>query len=139
DKIFAAKATDVFFAGNVQSNSTLRRDGVAQLRRLTDLGIRVDMPSTQLAKAEYQHRMSRAWLTWSPSGRGWDCYRHYEAPQCLSVPVINYPTILRSHPLEDGTHAFYYPPEPGGLTRVIEQALLDKDRLRRMALQGREH
>lgn len=139
DKIFAAKATDVFFAGNVQSNSTLRRDGAAQLRQLSDLGIRVDMPSTLLSKAEYQHRMSLAWLAWSPSGRGWDCYRHYEAPQCLTVPMINYPTILRHMPLEDGRHAIYYAPEDNGLANAVQHALLDRDRLKTIALAGRAH
>jgi len=139
DKVFAAKTTDVFFAGNVQSNSTLRLNGAAQLRRLADLGVRVDMPSTLLSKSEYQHRMSLAWLAWSPSGRGWDCYRHYEAPQCLAVPVINYPTILRHMPLEDGRHAIYYAPEGNGLAEAVSNALLDRDRLKTIALAGRAH
>jgi glycosyltransferase involved in cell wall biosynthesis len=70
---------------------------------------------------------------------GWDCYRHYEAPQCLSVPVVNYPTILRDRPLRDGIQAIYYPPEENGLIEAIEAALADKERLKRIALSGRDH
>ena len=83
--------------------------------------------------------MSQAWLAWSPSGLGWDCYRHYEAPQCLAVPVMNYPTIARHRPLEDGVHAIYYAPEDDGLDRAIKIALADKERLRQIALAGRAH
>jgi hypothetical protein len=83
--------------------------------------------------------MSLAWLAWSPSGLGWDCYRHYEAPQCLAVPVINYPTIARHEPLQDGVHALYYPPEGDGLSATIEAALADKSRLARIAVAGRGH
>ena len=33
----------------------------------------------------------------------------------------------------------YYNPEPGGLTRAVEAALADKERLKRMALAARAH
>jgi hypothetical protein len=139
DAIFAAKSTDVFFAGNVESNSTLRRDGIQQLQTLATKGLRIDIATERLSHDEYLRRMSRAWLAWSPSGRGWDCYRHYEAPQCLTVPVINYPTIRRHRPLEDGRHAIYYAPEGNGLADTIERALHDRQQLRQIALAGREH
>jgi glycosyltransferase involved in cell wall biosynthesis len=139
DDAFAAKNADVFFAGAVELNSTVRSDGLRQLEGLAARGLRIDMPAERLAQDEFYRRMSRAWLAWSPSGLGWDCYRHYEAPQCLTVPVINYPTILRNRPLQDGVHAIYYPPEGDGLARAIENALVDKERLKRMALAGREH
>ncbi len=57
---------------------------------------------------------------------------------CQSVPVINYPSILRATPLEETVHAFYCPPEPGGLTQTILRALADKAQLRRMAASARK-
>ena len=51
---------------------------------------------------EFYRRMSRAWLAWSPSGFGWECYRTDEAAQCLTVPVVNHPTIERHRPLLQG-------------------------------------
>jgi hypothetical protein len=139
EQVFATKTHDVFFAGAVDDNSTVRRDGIALLRALLSKGIRIDLATERLPQAEFYQRMSRAWLTWSPSGFGWDCYRHYEAPQCLSVPVINYPTITRYMPLQDGVHAIYYAPEGDGLSRAIEGALRDKDDLRKIAVAGRAH
>jgi len=139
DKAFESKKADVFFSGAVERNSTLRPAGLEQLRGLAKRGFVVDLPAERLPKAEYYRRMSEAWLTWSPEGLGWDCYRHYEACQCLSVPVINYPTILRHRPLEDGRHALYYAPEGDDLSRKIETALADKATLKRIALAGRDH
>jgi hypothetical protein len=139
EAIFAAKSMDVFFAGNVETNSTLRRDGIEQLQKLAKKGFRIDIATDRLSHEEYLRRMSSAWLAWSPSGRGWDCYRHYEAPQCLTVPVINYPTIRRHRPLEDGRHAIYYAPEGNGLADAIERTLHDRERLKQIALAGREH
>jgi hypothetical protein len=55
------------------------------------------------------------------------------------VPVINYPTILRHMPLEQGVHAIYYAPEGDDLSFAVTEALKDKERLRRMALAAREH
>jgi hypothetical protein len=137
--IFSAKTSDVFFAGAVNGNSTVRDDGLRQLRKLADRGLKIDIATERLSQADFYRRMSQAWLAWSPSGHGWDCYRHYEAPQCLSVPVINYPTISRYQPLEDGVHAIYYPPEGDGLSRVIETALVNKERLKQIAITGRAH
>jgi len=137
--VFSAKTADVFFAGTIEGNSTVRGDGLGQLRKLADRGLKIDVVSGRLPRAEFHRRMSQAWLAWSPSGLGWDCYRHYEAPQCLAVPVINYPTIARHRPLRDGVHAIYYAPEGDGLSCAIEAALADKDRLRSIALAGRAH
>jgi hypothetical protein len=99
----------------------------------------VDCLQPGLPPREYFARMSRAWLAWSPEGLGWQTYRHAEAGLCLTVPVMNQPTIVRATPLEEGVHGFYYPPEPGGLSRAIAHALADKAKLRRMAEAAREH
>jgi hypothetical protein len=131
--------SDVFFAGSVIGNSTVRADGLRQLQILADRGIKIDIATERLSQPDFYRRMSQAWLAWSPSGLGWDCYRHYEAPQCLAVPVINYPTIARHQPLEDGVHAIYYAPEGDGLSRAVETALADKVRLNQIAIAGRAH
>jgi hypothetical protein len=57
----------------------------------------------------------------------------------LAVPVINYPTVSRHRPLQDGIHALYYDPGGNGLSDAIQRALPDKERLRRIAIAGREH
>lgn len=59
---------------------------------------------------------------------------------CLAALVSNYAAIVRHQPQEDGVHAIYYACEGGGLScRAIESALVDKDRLRRIAVGGRAH
>ncbi len=95
-------------------------------------------PKNVLAYAEYMQRMAQAWLVWSPEGFGWDCYRHYEAAFAGSVPVINRPANSRPRPYEDGVECFYYDPVGDDLERVLKLALEDKERLRAMAVRGRE-
>lgn len=132
------KTADVFFAGAIEANSTVRETGVAELERLQARGVIVDFARQPLGFAEYQRRMAAAWLAWSPEGRGWHCNRHYEAALVQTVPVINHPTVIRYAPLEEGGHAFHYSPEPGGLEATVISALSDKSRLRRMALAARD-
>jgi glycosyltransferase involved in cell wall biosynthesis len=136
---FPEKTADLFCAVDRTGNSFVRQRGLSEIAGLAQRGIRVDSPEQRLPREEYWRRMSRAWLTWSPEGLGWQCYRHGEAPQCLSVPIISRPTVERDRPLVAGEHAFYYDVEPGGLTRAVEAALRDKERLRRMATAGREY
>jgi hypothetical protein len=133
------KEVDVFFAGRVEGSSTVRERGYRELMALKAHGIVVDVPQSRLPPAEFYARCARAWLTWSPEGLGWDCFRHYEAPACGSVPLINHPPIERHAPLLDGRHAIYYDPEEGGLTRAITAALADKPRLAAIAEAGRKH
>ena len=110
-----------------------------QLRALRDAGYRVDLAEPTLSPDDYFARSARAWLTWSPEGFGWDCFRHYEASACRSVPVLSAPTIYRHQPLREGVHAFYYDAEGDGLTRTLRQALKDKKRLTAMANAARDH
>jgi glycosyltransferase involved in cell wall biosynthesis len=133
------KTADVFFAGLVEGSSTIRAAGLRELLALRDRGVTVDIPEGRMPRDEFYARCARAWLTWSPEGLGWDCFRHYEAPACGSVPVINRATIARHAPLHDGEHAFFYDPEDGELTRTILGALADKPRLAAMADAARDH
>ncbi len=133
------KTTDVFFAGSLKNWGTVRERGAAQLRRLADEGVRVEIPDRILPLGEFLARCAAAWLVWSPQGLGWDCFRHYEAAACGAVPVINNPTIERHRPLMHGTHCLYYDVEDDGLLRTIRAALADKDRLRAMGEAARAH
>jgi hypothetical protein len=133
------KTADVFFAGDTEHSSTIRTAGMRELAALRERGVTVDIPQSRLTLPEFYQRAASAWLVWSPEGLGWDCFRHYEALACGSVPVINQPTIERHQPLAAGQHAFYYDPAPGALTGTIVEALADKDRLRAMARAGQSH
>jgi hypothetical protein len=132
------KKTDVFFAGNV-SGLPVRERGVAELKALAAEGVRIDIPEGRLPRSEFYKRCAEAWLIWSPEGYGWDCFRHYEAPACGTVPVQNLPSIRRHAPTHDGEHAFFHGPEEGELARTIRTALRDKDRLVRMAAAAKAH
>jgi hypothetical protein len=133
------KTADVFFAGGVAGNSTVRGAGLAEIEALKREGYVIDMPAKPMRQPEFFKRMSRAWLAWSPAGLGWDCGRHYEAPLVGTVPVMSHPTILRDTPLRDGEHCVLYTAEPGELSHAVRTALADKSRLRDMAKAGGIH
>jgi hypothetical protein len=133
------KTTDVFVSGGVEGTSTVRKTGMSELLALRERGYRIDIAEGKLSPQDFYRRCAEAWIVWSPEGLGWDCFRHYEALGCGSVPVINQPTIERHRPLIGGVHALFYDPEPGCLTGVIEAALADKDRLRAIARAGKAH
>jgi hypothetical protein len=135
----ADKRTDVFFSGRIAGSSTLRARGLAELRALAPEGVRLDIPGAPLAQPEFYARCAAAHLVWSPEGLGWDCFRHYEAPACGSVPLINQPPLDRHAPLADGEHALYYDVEPGGLARAVSAALADKPALARIAVAAQAH
>lgn len=133
------KTTDVFFAGDVYPNSTIRTDGLEELRALRDEGYRIDIPEARLDRGAFAERLASAHLAWSPAGYGWDCYRHYEAPLAGTTPLINYPTVARYAPMIDGKHCLFYAPEPGELARAVRRALADKPALSRIAAEAKAH
>lgn len=131
------KENDVFFAGSI--HTTVRQQGLPVLTALREQGYRIDVCQDVLPKEHYLERCAKAWLTWSPEGYGWDCFRHYEASLCHSVPVMNFPGIFRHAPLLDGVHGFLYPVEGDGLRNTLIAALSDKSRLKTMAANARRH
>jgi len=133
------KTADVFFSGAIEGSSTVRVQGIGELMALRERGVVVDIPEGRLSRKDFYERMAGAWLAWSPEGLGWDCFRHYEAPACGAVPVVNQPGIAWHMPLIPGQHAFFYNPVPGGLSETILAALADKKRLQAMAAAGRAH
>ena len=140
DDIFTQeKRVDLFFSGRVTGSSTLRARGLAELKALERQGVTLDIPDAPLPRAQFYQRCAAAHLVWSPEGLGWDCFRHYEAPACGSVPLINQPWLDRHAPLIAGEHALYYDVEPGGLTRAVTAALADKAALARIAAAAQAH
>ena len=132
------KTADVFFAGRVDMSSMVRVRGLQELIALRAKGYTIDVPESTIPHDEFLRRCARAWVTWSPEGYGYETFRTYEASVCGSVAVINGPSTERYKPLRDGEHCFYYDAEPGELTRKLEHALSDRDRLVKMARAARE-
>lgn len=131
------KTHDILFCGQ-ESMRTPRMAAVSELRESAQrLGWKFFHPE-KLTPEEFHRECSRAWLCLSPSGNGWDCYRHYEALLAGSVPLINYPWIERYAPLEDGKHCFFFSVERGHLTEVVRRALGQKESLFVMARAGAE-
>ncbi len=126
-----AKTTDVFFAGSVYAGA--RSEGIRQLLELRARGYTIDIPEQRLPYSEYLQRCARAWLVWSPPGRGWDCFRHYEAAVAGSVPVMMRPPIRLYEPFVHGIHGFYYDGERDSLVDVVTRAVGDRARLAEMA------
>jgi hypothetical protein len=132
------KIYDVFYIG-ANHTTTVRQQGIEELRALKAAGLRVFIPEQRLPRPEFFQTCAQSWLVWSPEGQGWDCHRHYEALMVWSVPLINYPTIERHQPLREGEHCLYHRPEVGGLTDAIHAALRDPNALVKIAEQGRAH
>jgi hypothetical protein len=132
------KNYDVFYAGR-NHTTTVRQQGLEEIRALRTAGLRVFLPEQRLARPDFFRACAQSWLVWSPEGQGWDCHRHYEALLLHSVPLINTPTIERLWPLKSGEHCLYYRPETGGLTEAIETSLRDRDALLKIAEQGRAY
>jgi len=129
------KVHDIIFCGQ-QSMRTPRMAAVDELKAsASQNGWKFFCPE-RLDQDEFHRECARSWLCLSPSGNGWDCYRHYEALLTGSVPLINYPWIERYAPLEDGRHCLFYSVERGHLTEVVKKALKNKNLLRSMADQG---
>lgn len=84
-------------------------------------------------------RCAESWITLSPAGLGWDCYRHMEAALAGSVPLVSTPTIERYRPLVTGEHCLAYHPDEDRIVPIVTEALADKARLQRMAEAARQH
>ena len=132
------KTIDLFFAGSFDASSWIRTTGLAELEALRADGISVEIAKS-LDPSAFYRLCAQAFITWSPEGFGWDCWRHYEAAACRSVPLINYPPTERYAPLRQGEHALFYDPTPGGLTQAVLAALADKPKLLAMAGVARAH
>lgn len=123
-----AKTADIFFAGTVDG-MPVRQRALKELMALRGEGFRIDIPTEKLSRADFYRRCAAAWTTLSPEGLGWDCFRHYEAGACGSIPLMNMPIIRRHAPFTDGVDAFFFAPEEGGLTATIRRAFSRREAL----------
>jgi hypothetical protein len=133
------KRVDVFFAGLTEANAYVRESGLRELMALRDAGVSIDIPEGRMPREEFFRRCADARLVWSPAGLGQDTFRHYEAAACFSVPLISRPTIEQHRPFTEGETAFFYDPEPGGLTVAVKRALAAGENLPAMARAARSH
>jgi hypothetical protein len=133
------KTVDLFFAGGVDANSWLRETGRRELAGLGDRGGAIDIAEERLSQTDFFRRCGRARLVWSPAGLGHDTFRHYEAAACGSVPLISRPTIEQYAPFREGETAFFYDPEPGGLSAAVARALERREDLPAMGRAARAH
>lgn len=132
------KRYDILFSAT--DTSPVREQVRQVLRRLQAGGeFRILLPETYLSREDYYRAAAESHLVISPSGLGWDCYRHYETALCGSVPVMNYPTIRRHQPFIEGEHGLYYDLEENGLERCLRQALANRERLVEMGRRARAH
>ena len=135
----AVKRRDLFFAGSIDGNSSVRALVPAQLAALKAAGVDVDWAEQPVPRAEFYQRCAEAWLVLSPAGLGWDCYRHIEAALCGSVPLVSAPSIDRYKPFVIGDHCIAYAPDENRLVETVIAALEDKKRLAAMAAKARDH
>jgi hypothetical protein len=132
------KKHDIFFCGTTDMR-TPRVSALEEIRASAEReGWKLKLVE-RMPQDEFLKICAESWLVLSPSGNGWDCWRHTEVLMAGSVPLINYPWIERYAPLRDKEHVLLYSPEQGHLTQVIRSALAGREGLRRMAHAGREH
>jgi hypothetical protein len=140
--VFSSSCTkqyDIFCSVQPGGSYSLRAERfVGQLRELGQRGYRVRISEHPLPFEEYLKVCAESWMVWSPEGMGWDCWRHYEIAATRSVPVINYPSILRDAPMLHGVHAVFYDPAGDGLKDAVVRELRDKQRLLDMGSNARQ-
>jgi hypothetical protein len=133
------KTIDVFFAGRIDSSSTVRQRGLEELMVLLAEGYAIEVADTALPFDQYLAKCARAHLVWAPEGFGWQTFRIYEAAMCGAAPLLSRPGVERYRPLIEGMHAVYYDVEPGELARTVRAALADRNRLRAIGCAARDH
>jgi hypothetical protein len=137
-----AKDIDLFYAA--QPVSGARKGAEKQLPLLEQAGVKVYAPTERLPFEDFMLAMARSYLTLSPEGYGYHCFRHCEAMFLGSVPVINQPAQAMVTDLEDGLNCLLYrDDQPGALQEVVLKALEDKTRLEALGAElktyAREH
>ena len=100
---------DVFYVGN---NRGFHRQRLAVEKALKILhlehGVKVYHPNKRLSKEDYWRALYSSKVSISPSGVGWDCFRHYEVAAAKTALCISRPTIIASKPFLDGEECLYW-------------------------------
>ena len=96
----------------------MRIDVKSLLGALEQRGWRVLVPQSPLSYEEFRAAVSQSRICISPSGIGWDCYRHYEVLAFGSLPIMNFRPIRSMAPLRHGRECFYFDPQDHLVTQV---------------------
>jgi hypothetical protein len=132
-----AKDVDLFYSTTL--NSEVRRRAADEVAQLKSDGLRVVDALGRLPLDEYLAYMQRSYLTLSPEGYGYHCFRHYEAMLSGSIPVINRHQADYVTDLQDGKNCLLYNADcPGDLARVVKNALRNPSQLRLWGQQLRQ-
>lgn len=134
---FEEKNLDVFYVGGDYGCIPSRRKSEELLKVLAQKGYRVN-DGTRLSPEKYRASISSSWLSLSPGGVGWDCYRHYEIPALGSCAVLTPSPNKQLYPFVDKESALYVDGNLAWLDE-IEVLLSDKEHLKVMTLQAQDH
>jgi hypothetical protein len=126
--ITPAKTCDVFYCA--QANSDYRRRAREELPALAQHGVRIDYPQERLPLPEFVERMARSLITLSPSGHGFNGFRHYEAMLMKSVPAVNLcDEPIMTDLVKNENCLMYDSMIEGDMGRTILKALENRQRL----------
>lgn len=134
----AEKKYDVFYSAHNYQIHPARLKAEEAIKRLEEKGLRVAPHDHWLSDEEFKEVVSQTWLCLSPSGIGWDCYRHYEVAVYGSLPVLTPPSITCHKPYTHGENAYFLNPNEDWTERLIGW-LQDKDKLREMTGRAYQH
>ncbi len=133
----AEKRYDIYYSGT-SSHIPVRKDLIGILRALEHRGWRVFAPQMRLSFEEFRTAVSQSRLCLSPSGIGWDCYRHYEVLAFGSVPAMNFRPVRSIAPLRHGRECFYFDPQDELVTQIESWLNLSNERLDEIVVAGQE-
>ncbi|MDQ8188859.1 hypothetical protein [Roseibacillus persicicus] len=88
------KDIDLFAAMTVKMNP-IRKEMLDWAKELKAEGLRVFISDERVEFEEYKKLLLRSRYVLSPSGYGWDCYRHYEAALSGAIPIADPAFILQ--------------------------------------------
>lgn len=133
----AGKRYDIYYSGT-SSHIPVRKDLIRALGALEQRGWRVFAPQTRLSSEEFHTAVSQSRLCLSPSGIGWDCYRHYEVLAFGSVPAMNFRPVRSIALLRHGRECFYFDPQDELVTQIEGWLNLSNERLDEIVVAGQE-
>ncbi|NNC89253.1 MAG: glycosyltransferase family 1 protein [Akkermansiaceae bacterium] len=133
------KKHDIFYCGTNRTMHFIRLEVEKVLERLEkDHGVKVCFPKERIPRKEFAEAIADSWISISPSGVGWDCFRHYEVAAGGAALLLSVPTIRWHRPLRDGKHCLYFLDGEDLEERILE-LLPDKERIAKLSAAGREH
>lgn len=134
---FSLKKWDLFYSGG--DRKVWMRQALSEwLRVCEEAGLKVYFPQERIPKEEFLNAITQSWVTISPSGTGWDCYRHYEIPWQGSIPMLTTPGIFRYAPTLHNESCFILDPQNFSIDWMVS-LFRDKEHLRKMTIQAQEH